>query len=120
MKRHGVVGQWAESQQSDVANKRQSASDIVHVEHQYKADAADVVANDDAKHHLRRRVVRDSGDEVDDQEAAKRCAEGQDCRRQLHRRDVAKQQQQQQQLLEQRREVVSPLLLSHSSCFLLV
>jgi len=107
MKRDGVVGQSHAA--GDMVDKRQSASDMDHVEHQHKADATDVVANNDAKHHLRRRDVRDSADD-----AAKRCAQGHDCRR----RDVA--QQQHQLLFQQRRQVVSPLLQSHSSCFLLV
>jgi len=65
--------------------------------------AAEAVARDNSKHHLRRRVMKAG----DDEEAAKRCAAGERsaCRRRLQRRDVAKQQQH----VEPHREVFSYL-----------
>jgi len=86
MKRDSSAGQPGESELKD---QRHAGSDVNR--------AADTVARDNSKHHLRRRVMEIGDDDVDDKEAAKRCAAGERsaCRRRLQRRDVAKQQQQQ-------------------------
>lgn len=103
MKRDSGAGQPDESQLKD---QRHAGSDVNR--------AADTVARDNSKHHLRRRVMEVGDDDVDDKEAAKRCAAGEKsaCRRSLQRRDVAKQQQQQ---LVQHHKVRSPLFHAVSS-----
>jgi len=112
MERDSVVAQSSESQSND---KRETDSDVKQVE---RDAAAETVAKDDAKRHLRR---HDTGDELDDKKVAKRCVAGdKNCKRRRRlrrRRDVANQRQQQQQL-QQRREVAFVLFFIFIFAFL--